>query len=203
MNIATLLTASRLAVAPVFAYVFIGGYQYRGGGGSLGWIYVCFGLAVLIELSDLLDGTVARARKEVTDFGKVFDPVADSVSRQTVFISFMIAGIIPLWMYLIFFYRDAFMQLLRIVCASSGVVLAARKSGKLKAVLQGIATFAVLGIVLLEFSGRAPWPAGQGVWGRHPGFWAMLVPAVYTLLSVIDYIIPNRALIAKMTAKRG
>jgi CDP-diacylglycerol--glycerol-3-phosphate 3-phosphatidyltransferase len=199
-----MLTASRLAVAPVFAYAFIIGYFGSDRqGGSLGWIYVCFGLAVLIELSDLLDGTVARARKEVTDFGKVFDPIADSVSRQTVFISFMITGIIPLWMYLIFFYRDAFMQLLRIVCASSGVVLAARKSGKLKAVLQGIATFAVLGTVLLEFGGAAPWQAGSGVWGRHPGFWVMLVPAVYTLLSVIDYIIPNRALIARMMEKRG
>ena len=30
------------------------------------------------------DGTIARARHEVTDFGKVFDPIADSVSRQTV-----------------------------------------------------------------------------------------------------------------------
>ncbi|MDR2578209.1 MAG: CDP-alcohol phosphatidyltransferase family protein [Chitinispirillales bacterium] len=190
MNLATLITASRVAIAPVFAYLFIKGY---GSDGS-GWIYACVALAALIELSDIIDGTVARARKEVTDFGKVFDPVADSVSRQTVFIAFMVAGIIPLWMYLVFFYRDAFMQLLRIVCASSGVVLAARKSGKIKAVLQGIATFGVLAVV---------WAIGAGrmeavVWGRHPGFWVMILPAVYTLLSVIDYIVPNGKLILKM-----
>ena len=53
-------------------------------------------------------------------------------------------------MYLIFFYRDAFLQLLRIVCASNGVVLAARKSGKAKAVLQGIASFGVLIVVMLD-----------------------------------------------------
>ncbi|MDR3013204.1 MAG: CDP-alcohol phosphatidyltransferase family protein [Chitinispirillales bacterium] len=201
MNIATLITASRVAVAPIFAYVFIRGYRTLDCDDG-GWIYICLALAVLIELSDLLDGTVARARGEVTDFGKVFDPIADSVSRQTVFISFMIVGIIPLWMYLIFFYRDAFMQLLRIVCASSGVVLAARVSGKIKAVLQGVATFAVLGVVWAEQSVIGEW-IPNAIWGRPPGFWIMLVTAIYTLLSVIDYIVPNRSLIADMMKKRG
>ena len=191
------MTTARVAIAPVFAYFFISGY----GAPGLNWLYACIALAALIELSDLFDGMIARARKEVTDFGKVFDPIADSVSRQTVFISFMVAGLIPLWMYLIFFYRDAFMQLLRIVCASNGVVLAARKSGKLKAVIQGVATFAVLGIILARRLNLEWMPQETG--GRGPVFWVMLVPAVYTLLSVIDYIIPNRALIAKMTAKKG
>jgi len=197
MNIATLLTASRVAIAPVFAFAFIRGYASPG----VSWIYACAALALLIELSDLFDGMTARARGEVTDFGKIFDPVADSVSRQTVFISFLATGIIPFWMYLIFFYRDAFMQLLRIVCASSGVVLAARKSGKLKAVLQGVATFCVLAILLAQRGGAGWMP--ESVWGRHPGFWVMLVVAAYTLLSVIDYIIPNRALIGKMMRKKG
>jgi len=198
MNLATILTLSRVLIAPVFAYVFITGFSSSG----TGWIWVTIGLAALIELSDLLDGTVARSRKEVTDFGKVFDPIADSVSRQTVFISFMVSGIIPLWMYLIFFYRDAFMQLLRIVCASSGVVLAARKSGKAKAVLQGIATFGVIAVVALQRIYQVQWLPDQ-IMGQHPGFWVMILPAVYTLLSVIDYIIPNRSLIRKMMTAKG
>jgi len=197
MNLATIFTASRVAIAPLFAFTFIGGYGTSG----LNWLYACLALAVMIELSDLFDGMIARAYKEVTDFGKVFDPIADSVSRQTVFISFMVTGLIPLWMYLIFFYRDAFMQLLRIVCASSGVVLAARKSGKLKAVLQGIATFTVLAVIFAQRV-NLEWVPSK-VWGQNPVFWIMLVPAVYTLLSVIDYIIPNRALIAKMVGKKG
>jgi CDP-diacylglycerol--glycerol-3-phosphate 3-phosphatidyltransferase len=104
-------------------------------------------------------------------------------------------------MYLIFFYRDAFMQLLRIVCASNGVVLAARKSGKAKAVLQGAATFGVLiAVIVMQKSAGG---AGAKIWrGEHPGFWIMLIPAIYTLLSVIDYIIPNRKLIVKMMKKQ-
>jgi len=197
MNSATFLTISRVAIAPVFAFVFVWGY---GSGGS-DWIWICFSIALLIELSDLFDGMLARALKEVTDFGKVADPVADSVSRQTVFISFMLTGIIPLWMYLIFFYRDAFMQLLRIVCASSGIVLAARRSGKIKAVLQGIATFGVLIAIIIMQKGEGGAEA-KIWWGKHPGFWIMLIPAIYTLLSVIDYIIPNRKLIVKMMQKK-
>ena len=192
MNPATILTLSRVLIAPIFAYVFISGY----GSGTTAWIWIALGLTGLIELTDLLDGRVARSRGEVTDFGKVFDPVADSLSRQTVFISFMVSGIIPLWMYLIFFYRDAFMQLLRIVCASSGIVLAARKSGKIKAVLQGIGSFGVLFVILLQVyhTGLIP----ERIVGFHPGFWILLFPAIFTLLSVIDYVVPNAKLIEKM-----
>ncbi|NLG19047.1 MAG: CDP-alcohol phosphatidyltransferase family protein [Fibrobacter sp.] len=192
MNLATMFTLSRVVIAPIFAYVFISGYK----SGSISWIWAAVALASLIEISDLFDGRIARARKEVTDFGKVFDPVADSVSRQTVFISFMVSGIIPLWMYLIFFYRDAFMQLLRIICASNGIVLAARKSGKTKAVLQGIGAFGVLGVVLLQLYNVAWMP--DEIAGYDPGFWVLLLPAIFTLLSVIDYVIPNRAIIKKM-----
>jgi CDP-diacylglycerol--glycerol-3-phosphate 3-phosphatidyltransferase len=199
MNLATVLTTSRIVIAPVFAMVFVHGY--RSDTTSVSWIYICFGLAVLIELSDMFDGMAARARKEVTDFGKVYDPIADSVSRQTVFISFMYTDIIPMWMYMVFFYRDAFMQLLRIVCACGGYVLAARMSGKIKAVLQGIAAFCMLAVILAQRM-HAPWMPDR-LWGQHPGYWIMLVVAIYTLLSVVDYVIPNRALIAKMMKSKG
>lgn len=196
MNIATMLTVSRVAVAPVFAYVFVNGFK----SGTFAWMWIALVLLILIELSDMFDGMVARARKEVTDFGKVCDPIADSVSRQTVFIAFLLSGIIPLWMYLIFFYRDAFMQLLRIVCASNGHVQAARISGKLKAVFQAIASFGVLLLIMLNSYGIGSIP--MEFMGFHTGFWIMLLPALYTLFSVIDYIIPNREQFKKvMTPK--
>lgn len=192
MNIAVVLTMSRVIIAPLFAFFFITGYRTE----SPFLVWCAVGCAVLIELSDMFDGMVARARKEVTDFGKIFDPVADSVSRQTVFISFMVTGIIPLWLYLIFFYRDAFMQLMRILCASGGLVLAARLSGKIKAVLQGIAAFVVCAIVLGNLYSFSWLPEVWG--GRHPGFWVVLAVALFTLGSVIDYLIPNRKLLGKM-----
>jgi CDP-diacylglycerol--glycerol-3-phosphate 3-phosphatidyltransferase len=193
MNLATMVTISRVVIAPVFAYVFITG---SAGARPAMWIWVCAALALLIEITDMLDGRIARARGEVTDFGKVCDPVADSVSRQTIFISFMVAGIIPWWLYLVFFYRDAFLQLLRITCASGGLVLAARQSGKLKAVLQGMGTFGVLAVIALQLY-HVPWMPAR-LWGFHPGFWVMVIPAVFTLLSVADYVAPNVGMIKRM-----
>ena len=207
MNIAVMFTLSRVIVAPVFACFFITGYRSD----TPSYIVAAVVCAILIELSDMFDGMIARGRGEVTDFGKVFDPVADSVSRQTVFISFMVSGIIPLWMYLVFFYRDAFMQLMRIVCASGGLVLAARMScmkasrsqllaarmsGKVKAVLQAIATFVVLIVVLADMH-HLTWIPAQ-IAGKHTGFWVVGAVAVFTLLSVIDYIVPNRAILKKV-----
>ncbi len=197
MNIATAITALRLIFAPIFAYVFITGYA---GGRSPAWIVICACLAMLVEASDMIDGRVARSRNEVTDFGKVFDPVADSLSRQTIFLSFMVAGIIPWWLYLVFFYRDALIQLLRIICASSGLVLAARASGKTKAVLQGVGTFGVLTVVALQRYHPAWMPAK--IWGFHPAFWVMLIPAIFTLISIADYVAPNVGLIRQMMVKR-
>ena len=193
MNCAIIVTISRVFIAPVFAWFFITGSV---GAHPAAWIWVCALLALLIEITDMLDGRIARARNQVTDFGKVLDPVADSLSRQTVFISFMVAGIIPWWLYLVFFYRDVFLQLLRIICASGGLVLAARQSGKLKAVLQGMGTFGVLIVVALQLYHVSWMPLRM--WGFHPGFWIMVVPAVFTLLSVADYVAPNVGLIKRM-----
>jgi CDP-diacylglycerol--glycerol-3-phosphate 3-phosphatidyltransferase len=193
MNLATLLTLSRVIIAPIFAACFIAGYRLNAGSS---WIWICAFLALLIELSDAFDGHIARSRNQVTDFGKVFDPVSDSLSRQTIFLSFLVTGIIPWWLFIIFFYRDAFLQLLRIVCASGGFVLAARKSGKLKAILQGIGTFGVLIVLALQAYHVAWMP--KTAWGFHPGFWVMVIPALYTLVSAFDYVIPNVGMIKKM-----
>ena len=144
--------------------------------------------------------TLARARNQVTDFGKLFDPAADSLSRQTIFLSFMVCKlhIIPLWMFLVFFYRDAFLSVLRTWCAYHGIVLAARRAGKLKAVVQAIGAFCVLFVCLAQ-AYHVPW-APVMIHGRHPGFWIMLVPAVVTVLSVYDYVVSNWQTVKSMMA---
>lgn len=193
MNVAMFLTGMRLVLAPLVAWSFVSGYA---DGPVAAWLWTAAGLTLLSELSDAFDGYFARRQGMVTDFGKVFDPAVDSIARLTAFSSFMVCGIIPLWMFLVFMYRDMLMSLLRVVCASRGVVLAARNSGKLKAVIQGV----VIGVVLLACLaqaygvGGAPWEIG----GEHIGYWATLVAAVYTALSMFDYVIPNWGKIISM-----
>jgi CDP-diacylglycerol--glycerol-3-phosphate 3-phosphatidyltransferase len=195
MNPAIALTMSRVFIAPFFAWTFITSFNSPS---RLLWLWVAVGLAALIELSDAFDGRIARARNQVTDFGKLFDPVADSISRQTIFLSFMVcqSHIIPLWMFLIFLYRDGFLSILRMWCAYKGIVLAARKAGKLKAVVQAIGACAVLFVCLVQ-AYHLPFMPMQ-IWGRHPGFWIMLIPAFVTVLSVYDYVTSNLQTVKSM-----
>jgi CDP-diacylglycerol--glycerol-3-phosphate 3-phosphatidyltransferase len=198
MNPATIVTTSRLLWAPAFAYLFI--MSVRNDLHPLRlWLALLF--AVLIELSDAFDGPLARYRREVTDFGKVFDPICDGLSRQTVFLAFLLADIIPLWMFLVFMYRDAIMSFLRIMCAVDGRVIAARLSGKAKAVLQALATFMVIALLLAKAHNIVHVP--DMLWGRHPGFWIMLPVALFTFLSMFDYLMPNLHVLKRRMTPSG
>jgi CDP-diacylglycerol--glycerol-3-phosphate 3-phosphatidyltransferase len=193
INLAIALTLSRTFVAPVFAYAFI--HSAHSPSPAM-WLWISVILMTYIELSDTFDGRLARARNQVTDFGKLIDPLADSISRQTIFLSFLIAGIIPFWLFLIFLYRDSVMSTLRTMIALGGTVQAAKKSGKIKAVFQGIGAFGVLGVCLLLAYDVPGVP--EHVAGYHLGFWIMLVPAIITVVSVADYLVPNWAFVKQM-----
>jgi CDP-diacylglycerol--glycerol-3-phosphate 3-phosphatidyltransferase len=101
-----------------------------------------------VELSDAIDGHVARLYGEVSDIGKLLDPLVDTLTRFTIFAAFMAMGIMPLWMLLIFFYRDMIVSYIRSMAAMKKVAMGARFSGKVKALFQGIAQ-QVVGLLLL------------------------------------------------------
>lgn len=60
--------------------------------GELRWGFAAFAVGFL---TDLLDGYLARARREVTPAGKVLDPVADKLLFVGVFVSFAVRGTVP------------------------------------------------------------------------------------------------------------
>jgi len=186
--VANSLTMVRFIIAPLFAYVFAHSFRAHN---PLAWQYTALAILGLIELSDAFDGYCARKLGEVSDFGKLFDPMADSVSRLTVFTGFLISGILPLWMFLIFLYRDSIVTVIRYMCLRKGLVVAARLSGKVKAIMQAAGSFCVLAVCLLHGHGvRAIPPL---ILGRHPGYFIMLVPALFTAYSAFDYWFGNRA----------
>ena len=196
---AMLLTFSRLVFGPIAGFAIILSARGRLDHPDLFWLAIAIAAVIGNELSDAFDGMVARARGEVTAMGKILDPICDSLSRQTVFIAFMLCGIIPMWLYLVFMYRDGILNLIRIMNAANGFVLAARSSGKIKAVIQSIAIFAVLGVLLAQGQGRTI----PMLFSRHAGFWIMIVPAVITFVSMFDYLIPSMPVLKKMSVPSG
>jgi CDP-diacylglycerol--glycerol-3-phosphate 3-phosphatidyltransferase len=152
--------------------------------GWLGWV---LGALVLAEISDGIDGAVARRTGSTSDVGKLLDPLADSIFRFFVFLGFYAAGWIPLWMVTVFFVRDLAVAYLRVFAALRQVVLAARRSGKIKAVVQATAQIATLVFALIECMGWSERFAGFRIPVEPICYGLVLLAAGVTAWSAVDY----------------
>ena len=128
------------------------------------------------EVSDLADGHIARRYSATSNFGKIVDPLADSLYRAMVFLAFLDAGWMPLWMVAIIVSRDILVSYLRIFSQQNGITLSARTSGKIKAVVQGIVQIATVGAFF--------------IFGLDPAHWVgLLIATLVTAWSAVDYTI--------------
>jgi CDP-diacylglycerol--glycerol-3-phosphate 3-phosphatidyltransferase len=113
-------------------------------------------LFIASELTDLIDGKIARSRNEVSDFGKLFDPFADVMVRITYFLCFVIDDILPAFLFLVVLYREFGIQFLRNLMMKKKVVMGARQGGKIKAftyMLAGGAALLATTMIRLGFEG--------------------------------------------------
>lgn len=148
MSLPSLVTAVRIGLSPVFFAIFT--IFTKEGEAPLWAALLYWGLFVIMEITDLLDGKIARRTGAVTDFGKFFDPFADSFSRLTYFLAFTIAGFLPPWVFLLVMYRDTTVSFIRLLAMRKNVVLSARRSGKIKAVIYAVTCGAVLALVTVQ-----------------------------------------------------
>lgn len=156
--------------------------------------YVLLFLLGVSELSDAFDGYLARKYNQVTDLGKIFDPMADSIARISVFLTFTQAPVnLPLPLIFIFLYRDFVVSTLRTICALKGFALAARTSGKIKAVVQGMSAFA---ITILMIPHSLGYISSSNL--QYVSSWIAAIASIYTVFSGIDYIYANRYYISRM-----
>jgi CDP-diacylglycerol---glycerol-3-phosphate 3-phosphatidyltransferase len=186
MSSALMLTLSRIVLGPLFLLFYL---YHEGMGISLVLLpYVLLGIMCLSELSDLFDGRLARRQNRVTDLGKLLDPMADSIFRLSVLFSFT-QGVIqlPIALICVFFYRDTIIGTLRTVCALRGEALAARLSGKIKAVVQAVISFLILILMIPYTMGYLSLEMLQGI-----SFYSVLLGAIYTVCSGVEYVYANR-----------
>jgi CDP-diacylglycerol--glycerol-3-phosphate 3-phosphatidyltransferase len=166
----TLLTGSRLLFA--LAIILLTPWA-----GDRTWaVIVATVLVGLIEVTDLLDGYLARMHDAVTGFGKLFDPYTDSLSRLTVYWSLAVVGRCLVFVPLVMAARDISVAYIRLQLTRQGRDVAARWWGKLKAIVHGTG-----GLVLMS---------GPLWWGRTgPVFiWTIsLLAVLVTLGSLLMY----------------
>lgn len=191
MNIAQFFTLLRIFVSPIFPVLYL---HYEWLGIPFAYVpYIMLVLLLICECSDLFDGFIARRWNLVTDLGKILDPVADSVTHITLFLTFTQGMVqLPLWFVFIFLYRELFIGALRTLCALRGVALAARFSGKVKAVMQAVICALIIGLIIPQTKGFLSLDLFQNIC-----FYLTGIAALYTVGSVGDYIYANRRYIQR------
>ena len=134
-NISNNISILRIALSFPLAYFLIQGNTS---------IVIIIG--ILAFISDYLDGYFARSRGEITDFGKVLDPLADKLFFGTAAVIMIVQGLIPTYLAVIIVARDILIFLGGIyVKNKTGVVMASNLVGK-GAV--NIAAIVLIGILL-------------------------------------------------------
>jgi CDP-diacylglycerol---glycerol-3-phosphate 3-phosphatidyltransferase len=190
MTVADKLTASRIALAPLF---FIA-YRWGESLGSIPYVAVLWALFLVIEVSDLLDGFAARSTKTVSDFGKLFDPYADVFARLTYFVCFVLAGLMPAWAFMLVLYRELSINFLRMLLAQRGIAMGARKGGKLKSatyMASGAASLLYVSLSKLSLASELLPPLFIAIYALYS------LAALLAVVSFLDYFAQYKKLTAR------
>ena len=137
MNLPNSLTTLRIFFVPLLVVVLLTrqpNWDIRG----LPIHFEVWGVLILLvaAATDVMDGYIARKRREVTTLGILLDPIADKLLISAAFISLVEMGLVPAWMVVIIIGREFTVQGLRTIASAEGMTIAANTMGKTKMVLQ-------------------------------------------------------------------
>ncbi len=173
MNIANKLTVFRVVLVPFFVLFMLTDFtQYNR--------WIAFAIFCIATITDKLDGTIARKYDMITDFGKFMDPIADKLLVSSALICLSALGEIPAWIVIVIIAREFAISGIRLVAADNGVTIAATWWGKSKTIAQ----MAMIIIMLMNIP--ALHILSQVV---------MYVSLILTLVSMVDYMIKNKAVL--------
>lgn len=104
--------------------------------------YSVAAIGIIAAITDILDGYIARKLDQITEFGKVIDPLADKVLIVFVVLNLFLIGEIPDYYFYMIVVRDALIL--------TGGLIVSKKIGKvLPSDYMGKATVLAIGFVLL------------------------------------------------------
>jgi len=199
MTLANKITSTRLILAPVFFVIYllpkffpaILSENPPSGEANLlfmsaSWtVPVLWILFIVSELTDMLDGIVARKRGEISDFGKLYDPFADTLTQITYFSCFVIDGILPPLLFLAVLYREFSILFVRNLMLKKGITMGARMGGKIKTV-----TYILAGALALLASSAIRLGMSIGIyrWFVIAAEVVFIISVILSIVSFFDYI---------------
>lgn len=172
------LSFARIIMVPIFAWLFLKG--------EIIWSVVVLGLS---GISDFLDGKIARRFNQVSDLGKLIDPVADKLTEITIavllYITFKNSSVELVrtfsWIFLIFIIKELTMVVFGGIMLLVGLrPVAAEIYGK-------ISTFVFYGVMILMFAFAPDVGAFNSLW-TIPDTLLVVMVAVSAVLTVVAFI---------------
>ncbi len=177
MNLPNKLTVLRVCLIPFFLVaLMVEAIPYGK------WIAV--GIFIIASLTDMLDGKIARKYNLITNFGKFMDPLADKLLVCSAMIALIELDRIPAWVVIIIIAREFIISGFRLVASDNGIVIAAGWWGKVKTVVQMV----MIIFVMCNFGGSVV------VIVENILIYAALA---LTIISLIDYLVKNKGVLAE------
>lgn len=176
-NIPNTLTVIRMVLIPAMVIVLFLGSQ------DLTMRIVATVIFSAAIFTDFLDGKIARRYDLVSDFGKIWDPIADKLLTGAAFISLSILHLpngqpeLPWYFTVVILTREIVITMLREYLKKKGTIMPANSGGKAKTFVQSLALF----LFLLHL----PFLPGQLAVLAWLLMWAALV---LTVITGIDYL---------------
>ena len=189
MNIANKLTVLRIVLTFVLmGFLFVSGLTAK---------IVALCIFLFAGLTDFFDGWLARTRDEMSDFGRLMDPVADKVLVLGAFLAFVELGLIASWMVIIIIIRELLITGLRLFALHRGVVLEAGLAGKHKTVSQMGTIFVILVVLVVKEVGirQGFWTSAMENYTQYGIFTCMGITVGLTVFSGFLYLWSNRKII--------
>ncbi len=193
LNLPNSITVARLFLVVLFTAVLA--FDTQGESSALLKVIALWAF-VVGSISDYLDGYLARKLNQVTNVGKLLDPLADKILVCAAFIYLSAIGVCPFWVTIIIMFREFLVTGLRQLAVDNNIVIAADNFGKWKTVLQifycALALFqlayASTDITLFSIIATNEW----SFWLSSILLWASVA---LTLISGINYCYQARHLV--------
>lgn len=135
------VTMARLLCTPIVVVLAV-----------MAWYRLALGAFLLLAFTDMLDGSLARVRNQVTSWGKVFDPIADKLLIGSLVVVLVVQHLGP-GLALIILGLESLVILLALWRLRQGKEVQANRWGKIKMFLQVVGVTLLLVGMLTGFTG--------------------------------------------------
>lgn len=162
---------------------------------------IALGVFLVAAITDWYDGWLARKFNYITNWGRIWDPLADKILTSAAFIALVILGIVELWMVIIILMRDFVTTGLRIFSNHRNIPFPTSIYAKWKTFIQMVFLYYLLFVYVGSLTTQI-YTGNEKIFeillNQKLIYFGMLFITLLTLHSGLTYLFRNRQLIKEL-----